>query len=75
MADGRGNAHTRNSRLHDGCHDRVWILREGGFHAGACRRGEVGRGAGADQGNVSLALGGKGEGWNLGVAFGALVIE
>ena len=27
------------------------------------------------RGNVSLALSGKGEGWNLGVAFGALVIE
>ena len=27
------------------------------------------------KGNVSLALSGKGEGWNLGVAFGAFVIE
>ena len=27
------------------------------------------------KGNVSLALSGKGEGWNLGVAFGAFIIE
>lgn len=27
------------------------------------------------RGNVSLALSGKGEGWNLGVAFGAFIIE
>jgi hypothetical protein len=27
------------------------------------------------KGNVSLALGGKGSGWNLGVAFGAFIIE
>ncbi len=27
------------------------------------------------KGNVSLALSGKGEGWNLGVAFGAFSIE
>jgi hypothetical protein len=26
-------------------------------------------------GSVSLALSGKGEGWNLGVAFGAFIIE
>jgi len=27
------------------------------------------------KGNVSLALSGKGEGWNLGIAFGAFIIE
>ncbi|KRF01842.1 hypothetical protein ASG87_10045 [Frateuria sp. Soil773] len=27
------------------------------------------------KGNVSLALSGKGQGWNLGVAFGAFIIE
>ena len=27
------------------------------------------------KGNVSLALSGKGRGWNLGVAFGAVIIE
>jgi hypothetical protein len=27
------------------------------------------------KGNVSLALSGKGSGWNLGVAFGAFIIE
>jgi hypothetical protein len=41
-------------------------------HAGAAKS------AGAQaltKGNVSLALSGKGEGWNLGVAFGAFIIE
>jgi hypothetical protein len=27
------------------------------------------------KGNVSLALSGKGRGWNLGIAFGAFIIE
>ena len=41
-------------------------------HAGAVKS------AGAQaltKGNVGLALSGKGEGWNLGVAFGAFIIE
>jgi hypothetical protein len=41
-------------------------------HAGAVKA------AGAQaltKGNVGLALSGKGEGWNLGVAFGAFIIE
>ena len=41
-------------------------------HAGAAKS------AGAQvltKGNVALALSGKGEGWNLGVAFGAFIIE
>jgi hypothetical protein len=27
------------------------------------------------KGNVSLALSGKGRGWNIGIAFGAFIIE
>ncbi len=41
-------------------------------HAGAQRSAEA---QVLTKGNVSLALSGKGEGWNLGVAFGAFIIE
>jgi hypothetical protein len=45
---------------------------DGGVHAGAAKS------AGArvmTKGNVSLALSGTGKGWDLGVAFGAFIIE
>ncbi|WP_114241367.1 hypothetical protein [Dyella sp. C9] len=45
---------------------------DGGVHAGASKS------AGArvmTKGNVSLALSGTGKGWDLGVAFGAFIIE
>ncbi len=45
---------------------------DGGVHAGAVKS------AGArvlTKGNVSLALSGTGKGWDLGVAFGAFIIE
>lgn len=41
-------------------------------HAGAAKSAEA---QVLTKGNVSLALSGKGEGWNLGVAFGAFIIE
>lgn len=41
-------------------------------HAGAQRSADA---QVLTKGNVSLALSGKGEGWNLGVAFGAFIIE
>lgn len=41
-------------------------------HAGATRSADA---QVLTKGNVSLALSGKGEGWNLGVAFGAFIIE
>jgi hypothetical protein len=41
-------------------------------HAGASKSAEA---QVLTKGNVSLALSGKGEGWNLGVAFGAFIIE
>lgn len=41
-------------------------------HAGAVKSAEA---QVLTKGNVSLALSGKGEGWNLGVAFGAFIIE
>lgn len=41
-------------------------------HAGAERSADA---QVLTKGNVSLALSGKGEGWNLGVAFGAFIIE
>lgn len=43
-----------------------------GAHAGAAKSAEA---QVLTKGNVSLALSGKGEGWNLGVAFGAFIIE
>lgn len=41
-------------------------------HAGASKSADA---QVLTKGNVSLALSGKGEGWNLGVAFGAFIIE
>ena len=41
-------------------------------HAGATKSADA---QVVTKGNVSLALTGKGEGWNLGVAFGAFIIE
>ena len=41
-------------------------------HAGAEKSAEA---QVLTKGNVSLALSGKGQGWNLGVAFGAFIIE
>ena len=41
-------------------------------HAGAQRSADA---QVLTKGDVSLALSGKGEGWNLGVAFGAFIIE
>lgn len=41
-------------------------------HAGAERSADA---QVVTKGNVSLALSGKGRGWNLGVAFGAFIIE
>jgi hypothetical protein len=41
-------------------------------HAGAERSADA---QVLTKGNVSLALSGKGSGWNLGVAFGAFIIE
>lgn len=41
-------------------------------HAGAVKSAEA---QVLTKGNVALALSGKGEGWNLGVAFGAFIIE
>lgn len=41
-------------------------------HAGAQRSADA---QVVTKGSVSLALSGKGEGWNLGVAFGAFIIE
>ncbi|MEO8809429.1 MAG: hypothetical protein ABI386_04195 [Rhodanobacter sp.] len=41
-------------------------------HAGAQRSADA---QVLTKGNVSLALSGKGEGWSLGVAFGAFIIE
>ena len=41
-------------------------------HAGAQRAADA---QVMTKGKVSLALSGKGEGWNLGVAFGAFIIE
>ena len=41
-------------------------------HAGAERSADA---QVLTKGNVALALSGKGEGWNLGVAFGAFIIE
>ena len=41
-------------------------------HAGAVKSAEA---QVLTKGNVSLALSGKGEGWNLGGAFGAFIIE
>ncbi len=41
-------------------------------HAGAAKSAEA---QVLTKGNVALALSGKGEGWNLGVAFGAFIIE
>jgi hypothetical protein len=49
-----------------------------GHYANAEAHAGAGESAGAQaltKGNVSLALSGKGEGWNLGVAFGAFIIE
>ncbi|HEY8585599.1 MAG TPA: hypothetical protein VIL60_02605 [Rhodanobacter sp.] len=41
-------------------------------HAGAVKSADA---QVLTKGNVALALSGKGEGWNLGVAFGAFIIE
>ncbi len=41
-------------------------------HAGAERSADA---QVVSKGNVSLALSGKGRGWNLGIAFGAFIIE
>jgi hypothetical protein len=49
-----------------------------GHYANAEAHAGAGESAGAQaltKGNVGLALSGKGEGWNLGVAFGAFTIE
>lgn len=49
-----------------------------GHYANAEAHAGAGESAGAQaltKGNVGLALSGKGEGWNLGVAFGAFIIE
>lgn len=49
-----------------------------GHYANAEAHAGAQRSAGAQiltKGNLSLALSGKGEGWNLGVAFGAFIIE
>lgn len=49
-----------------------------GHYANAEAHAGAGESAGAQaltKGNVGLALSGKGEGWNLGVSFGAFIIE
>ncbi|MCX7514620.1 hypothetical protein [Frateuria sp. STR12] len=49
-----------------------------GHYANAEAHAGAGKAAGAQaltKGNVGLALSGKGEGWNLGVSFGAFIIE
>lgn len=58
-----------------GVHDIREVL---GHYANAEAHAGAGSSAGAQvltKGNVSLALSGKGSGWNLGVDFGAFIIE
>ncbi|WP_449429528.1 hypothetical protein [Rhodanobacter umsongensis] len=53
-------------------HDVLGHYANAEAHAGAQRSADA---QVLTKGNVSLALSGKGEGWNLGVAFGAFIIE
>lgn len=53
-------------------HDVLGHYANAEAHAGAERSADA---QVLTKGNVSLALSGKGEGWNLGVAFGAFIIE
>lgn len=53
-------------------HDVLGHYANAEAHAGAERSADA---QVLTKGNVSLALSGKGSGWNLGVAFGAFIIE
>ncbi len=56
----------------DDIHDVLGHYAEAEAHAGADKSAKA---QVMTKGNVSLALSGKGRGWNLGVAFGAFIIE
>jgi hypothetical protein len=55
-----------------GVRDVLGSYAEAEAHAGASKSAAA---QVLTKGSVSLALSGKGEGWNLGVAFGAFIIE
>lgn len=56
----------------DNVHDVLGHYANAEAHAGAQKSADA---QVLTKGNVALALSGKGEGWNLGVAFGAFIIE
>ncbi|WP_460732442.1 hypothetical protein [Lysobacter tyrosinilyticus] len=65
------NGHGEFSGVYN-INDVLGTYASGEAHAGASKSGKA---MAMTKGSVSLALAGKGEGWDLGIAFGKFVIE